>query len=120
MGRHRQAGARAPWRGRAASLIVAALGSALLVLLAPSPAGATGQVTLYAYPLGALTNPTSCPQSSTASSQCSLAGAIALAEGSGESGNDVTISLAPGGYVDSANFVVTDTNAGSLTLEGSS
>jgi hypothetical protein len=59
--------------------------AALLLCATPGVLGATttasaGATTLYAYAAGGATSPTSCPQTTTASQQCTLAGALTLAK----------------------------------------
>ncbi|MDA8296967.1 MAG: hypothetical protein M0004_10360 [Actinomycetota bacterium] len=119
MGRTTPGGAsRAPAR-KLRLILIGALVAGALSTLESAVASASGSATLYAYPNGTQTSPTSCPSTTASSSECSLAGAIALAESSTYTGDNVTIVLAAGGYANASNFSIADSNAGSLTLDGS-
>jgi len=64
----------------------------VLGLQAGTPAAGAAGTTWYAYAKGAATSPTSCPQSTTASQQCTLAQALSLAK----AGDTVALAT-PGG-----------------------
>ena len=83
----------------AAALLMGGFLVADVSLLGAVPAAAV-TTTLYAYPSGTASSPTSCPETATASSECTLTQALSLAA----AGNTVALATSAAHYV--GNFTI--------------